>query len=95
MLLIDDLLLRSLGISLGPLDIFYLLEIVADYAKGLHAENQLKILRNRLKENRLNYELGEITDSEYRKVNDEMSKKIRAFERVSNVNLQERMSILA
>ena len=95
MLLIDDLLLRTLGISLGPLDIFYIFEIVEQYAKGLHAENQLKILRNRIKENRLNFELGEITDSEYRKVNDEMSKKIRAFERVSNVNLQERMSILA
>lgn len=95
MLLIDDLLLRTLGIVLGPLDIFYILEIVEQYAKGLHAENQLKILRNRIKENRLNYELGEISDSEYRKVDDEISIKIRAFERVSQRNLQERISILA
>lgn len=94
MFFIDDLILRSLGFSLGPFDLFYLLEIVVDYTRELYIEEQIKGLRNRLKENRLLFELIEITSEEYTRINDELTRKLTEFLKVKRIRLSERVNLI-
>ena len=60
MLLIDDILLRSLGITLKPFDIIWLIELMRDYA--LKEKYNIKKIDEQIKENRLFLEIGEITE---------------------------------
>jgi len=94
MFFLDDLVLRSLGISIPPFDLLYILEIIGEYGKGMYIQEELKKLRDRLKENRLFYELGEIDYSEYKKINEEVNRKISAFEKARRINLNERINLL-
>ncbi|MFH1623774.1 MAG: hypothetical protein ABID54_01280 [Pseudomonadota bacterium] len=94
MFFIDDLILRSLGFSLGPFDLFYLLEIVVDYTRELYIEEQIKGLRNRLKEYRLLFELMEITYEEYTRINDELTRKLMEFLKVKRIRLSERVNLI-
>ena len=63
MLLIDDILLRSLGITLKPFDIIWLIELMRDYA--LKEKYNIKKIDEQIKENRLFLEIGEITEEDY------------------------------
>ena len=65
MFLIDDLLLRGLGISLKPFDIIWMIELMRDYA--LKEKYNLKKINNEIKENQLLFEIGELNEEEYRK----------------------------
>lgn len=63
MFIIDDLLLRALGLSLQPFDMIWLIELMRDYA--LKERYSIKDINNRIKENRLLFEIGELTKEEY------------------------------
>ena len=63
MLIIDDLILRSLGISMKPFDMIWLLELMRDYA--LKEKYNIKKINNQIKENRLLFEIGELGEEEY------------------------------
>lgn len=63
MFIIDDLLLRALGPSLKPFDMIWLIELMRDYA--LKERYSIKDINNRIKENRLLFEIGELTKEEY------------------------------
>lgn len=65
MFIIDDLLLRTVGISLKPFDMIWMLELLRNYA--LQEKYNLKKIDNQIKENRLLFEIGEITEEEYKK----------------------------
>lgn len=65
MFFIDDLLLMALGISLKPFDVIWLLELIRDYA--LKEKYNIGKINNKIKENRLLFEIGEITEEEYKK----------------------------
>ncbi len=64
MFLIDDLLLRGLGMSMKPFDIIWMLELMRNYA--LKEKYNLKRIGNELKENQLLFEIGELNEEEYR-----------------------------
>lgn len=64
MFIIDDLLLRAVGLSIKPFDMIWYLELMRDYA--LKEKYNLKRINNQIKENRLLFEIGEITEKEYK-----------------------------
>lgn len=70
--LIDDILLRILGISLPPFDMLWLLETITDYVDDARHEEIQRKISDKMKENRLLYELGEITREKYENKNREL-----------------------
>ena len=71
--IIDDILLQTLGISLPPFDMLWLLETITDYVEDARHEEIERRIKDRIKENRLLYELGEITKEEYENKNGELN----------------------
>lgn len=63
MLLVDDVL-KSVKVMLKPFDIIGIMELLRDYA--LQEKYNIKRLTNQIKENRLLFEIGEITEKEYK-----------------------------
>lgn len=92
MFIIDDLLLRQMGITIPGLNLIWTLEQIRDFA---HREmyNPEKI-KNRIKENRLLFELGEMTIDEYEKNNAELLQELKHAERGAEMNLSVRTDIL-
>ena len=68
MFLIDDLVLRAVGISLKPFDLIWMLELLRNYA--LQEKYNLQKIGSQIKENRLLFEIGEITKEEYEQENE-------------------------
>lgn len=60
------MLLRTLGISIPPFDMLWLLEVIRDFAQ--QQQFNLAEIEDKLKENRLLFELGEIKKETYVKV---------------------------
>jgi len=95
MFFIDDIILRSLGFTIPPFDIIWLMEMLEDYTRGLLKEETEKELKNRLKENRLLFELGEINLEEYERRNKEINQKIKKVEKANKLNLGYRINRLS
>lgn len=91
---IDDVLLRMLGISIPPFDMIWLMETLTDYVEGVREEENQKKINNKIKENRLLYELGEITKEEYEKANGELNHEGKMNNRKNRINLKQRINIL-
>lgn len=92
--IVDDLFLRILGISIPPFDMLWLMETITDYVEDvMQKENQQKIT-NKMKENRLLYELGEITKEKYEKRSQELNRKLRMSNQIKRMNLNQRINIL-
>jgi len=92
--LVDDFFLRMLGMSLAPFDIIWLMETIRDYVEGLAEEETEQEINNRLKENRLLYELGEITREEYERRNGELNHQRRMNKRIEGMSLKQRIDLL-
>jgi hypothetical protein len=75
--LIDDILLRTLGISIPPFDILWLLETITDYVEDARHEEIQRKINDKIKENRLLYELGEMTQEKYESKNRELNQQLR------------------
>jgi hypothetical protein len=94
-LFIDDIFLRMLGFSIPPFDMIWLMETISDYADERKAkENQQKI-NNKIRENRLLYELGEITKEEYDLRNRELNHQRLMNKRINRTRLSQRISLLS
>ncbi|MFB3765601.1 MAG: gas vesicle protein GvpG [Methanotrichaceae archaeon] len=92
MFFVDDILLRSLGISLPGLDLIWTVEQIQKFAhKELYNPEKIK---SQLKENRLLYEFGELTREEYEKANSELMRKLKLAEKAEDMNLSMRIDIL-
>lgn len=74
MFLLDDILLRSLGVTVPGLDLIWVLERVGNHAKA-ELYDPAKI-SDELKENRLLYELGEKSVKEYKARHEELNEKL-------------------
>lgn len=94
MFFVDDLFLRMLGISIPPFDMIWVMETLEGYARDLLEEETQKEISNNLKENRLLFELGEITHEEYEQRNKELNQKLKKIEKVNRLNLKQRINIL-
>ncbi len=92
MFLLDDLLLRSLNISLPGLDMIWNLEQMQKFAhRELYNPEKIK---SQLKENRLLYEFGETTQEDYERTNLELIAKLKIAEKAEEMNLGMRTDIL-
>ena len=92
MILIDDIVLRALGISIPSLDMFWIFEQIYKFAyKEMYNPEKIK---NQIKENRLLYEFGETTKDEYERTNSELMHKLRLALKASEMNLVQRMDLL-
>lgn len=90
--LLDDLALRTLGVSIPGYDMIWLFEQLRDIAyKELYNPEKIK---DQIKENRLLYEFGEITQEEYEKTKAELMHKLKLAERGEEMNLKVRTDIL-
>jgi len=92
--LIDDIFLRMLGISIPPFDMIWLMETILDYVEDIREKESHEKITNKIKENRLLYELGEITKEEYEKRNGELGNKLQMNNRINRTNLNKRINIL-
>ncbi|MDD4653574.1 MAG: gas vesicle protein GvpG [Methanothrix sp.] len=92
MFIIDDIVLRSIGISVPGLDMIWTLEQIQKYAlKGYY--NPEKI-RDQIKETRLLYEFGEIDRQEYEQTNSRLLHKLDVAQKVLEMDLGSRIDIL-
>ncbi|NHV97329.1 MAG: hypothetical protein HA494_06030 [Thaumarchaeota archaeon] len=90
--LIDDIILRMVGISLPPFDMLWLLETIRDYAiQELYNPEKIG---DELKEAALLYDLGEITKEEYERRYAELTEKLKIAQRVRESNIIKRVDIL-
>lgn len=92
--LIDDLLFRTLGISIPPFDMLWLIETITDYVENVRQEESQQKINRKIKENRLLYELGEITKEEYERRSRELNKRLKISKLKNNTNLNKRISLL-
>jgi len=92
--LIDDIFLRMLGISIPPFDMIWLMETILDYVEDIREKESHEKITNKIKENRLLYELGEITREEYEKRNEELNNKLQMNNRINRTNLNQRLNLL-
>ncbi len=92
MFIIDDILLRQMGITIPGLDLIWTLEQIRDFAhRELYNPEKIK---NSIKENRLLFELGEMTIDEYEKTNAELLQELKLAELGAEMNLGVRTDIL-
>jgi len=91
---IDDLFLRMLGLSIPPFDMIWLMETISDYIEDIRQDETQQKINNKIKENRLLYELDEITKEEYERRNGELDHKLRINKRINRTNLNQRINIL-
>ncbi|MDW7731382.1 MAG: hypothetical protein SCH66_03010 [Methanolobus sp.] len=92
MFILDDMLLRQLGISLPGLDLLWTIEQIRDFAyKELYNPEKIK---NQIKENRMLYEFGEISLDEYNDINASLMQQFKLTERSQEMNLSIRRDIL-
>lgn len=80
MFVIDDLLLRSIGISVPGLDLIWILEQIRGYAQR-ELYNPERI-RNQIKEIRLLYEFGEMSRGEYLERTEQLMQRLRIAEQM-------------
>ena len=92
MFIIDDILLRSIGISVPGLDMIWTIEQIQKYAlKGYY---NLEKIRDQIKETRLLYEFGEIDRQEYEQMNTRLLHKLDVAQKVLEMDLGSRVDIL-
>jgi len=92
MFFLDDLLLRSLGVTLPGLDLIWMLEQLQSFAhRELYNPEKIK---DQIKETRLLYEFGEMTRGEYEQKNSELMRQLRLAEKAENMNLGMRTDLL-
>lgn len=90
MFLIDDLVLRAVGITLKPFDTIWILELLRNYA--LQEKYNIEKIGNKIKENRLLFEIGEITKDDYEEKNELLLEERKKAEEIM-ANLSEDMKI--
>jgi len=91
---IDDIFLRMLGLSIPPFDMIWLMETIRDHVENVRQEENQQKINNKIKENRLLYELGEITKEEYERRNGELNHQLKMNNRINRTNLNQRINIL-
>lgn len=91
---IDDAFLRMLGISIPPFDLIWLMETISNYVEDVIGEETQQRVNNKIKENRLLYELGEITKEEYERMNGELNHQRKMNNQTNRMNLRQRINIL-
>lgn len=90
MFFIDDLILRAASISLKPFDMIWILELMRDYS--LKEKYNLKMINNKIKGNRLLFEIGEIREEEYKEKHERLLEELEKAKEIME-NLSEDIRI--
>jgi len=91
---VDDIFLRTLGISIPPFDMIWLMETISDHVEEVWEKETKQNINKKIKENRLLYELGEITKEEYERRNGELNHQRKMNNRINRTNINQRINIL-
>ncbi|MBE0427757.1 MAG: gas vesicle protein GvpG [Nitrospirae bacterium] len=92
MFIIDDLLLDQFGIRIPGLNLIWTLEQIRDFA--LREMYDPEKVKSNIKENRMLFELGEMTTDEYEKTNAKLLQELKLAKREAEMNLSIRTDIL-
>lgn len=92
MFLLDDMLLRAIGVSIPGLDLIDTFERIHGFA--LKEMYDLDKINGQIKENRLLFEMGERTKEEYERINRELLGKREIAEKIREMDLNKRFDIL-
>lgn len=88
-------MLRALGLSVPPFDMLWLIETIADYAENATKEGGQQKIKAKIKENRLLYELGEITKEEYERRSRGLNQQLKIISKLKNNTMRnERINLL-
>ena len=95
MLIIDDVILFPLAImGIEPVPNLFRMIFDAIHKNTLKEMYPLEKTESEIKENRLEFELGEISREEYEKINKELMDKLKIAKQVRELNFDKRMDIL-
>lgn len=93
MFILDDIILRSLGIKLPiPFDMLAVIERIHDAV--INEMYDIDKLNDQIKENRMLFELGEISKEEYERKNTELMQKLELAEKAREMDLESKITIL-
>jgi hypothetical protein len=92
---IDDILLRMIGLSIPPFDMIWLMETITDYVDEARVKETQQKINNEIRENRLLYELGEITKEEYDRRSSELNHQRLMNKQINRVRLSQRINLLS
>jgi len=84
-----------IGLSIPPFDMIWLMETITDYVDEARVKETQQKINNKLRENRLLYELGEITKEEYDLRNKELNHRRLMNRRINRVRLSQRINLLS
>mgnify|MGYP001559918709 CR=1 FL=1 len=91
MFILDDVILRTLGFSLQPFDMIWILELIRDY--GLKEKYDTKKINGQIKENQLLLELGELGEAAYKEKRESLMQQLEMAQEIeetlSNVSISE------
>ena len=92
MFIIDDLLLEQFGIKIPGLSLIWTLEQIRDFAfREMYDPEKVK---NKIKENRMLFEFGEVSRDEYEKNNIKLLQELKLAQRGAQMNINVRTDIL-
>jgi hypothetical protein len=78
-----------------PFDMLWLIETIADYAENATKEEGQQKIKAKIKENRLLYELGEITKEEYERRSRGLNQQLKIISKLKNNTMRnERINLL-
>jgi len=90
--ILDDIVLRSLGISILPFDTIALIELIRDIAyKEAYDPKKIK---DAIKENRLLFEIGERSKEEYEIIDATLKEKLELAEKAREMKLDQKADLL-
>lgn len=84
-----------IGLSIPPFDMIWLMETITDYVDEARVKETQQKINNEIRENRLLYELGEITKEEYDRRNSELNHRRLMNKRINRVRLSQRINLLS
>lgn len=77
-----------------PFDMIWLMDLLYNYSHQTMAQENLEKINNQIKENRLLYELGEMTREEYEITIEKLSRQRRILIQEKGINLNYRINLL-
>jgi hypothetical protein len=84
-----------IGLSIPPFDMIWLMETITDYVDEARVKETQQKINNEIRENRLLYELGEITKEEYDRRNSELNHQRLMNKQINRVRLSQRINLLS
>lgn len=84
-----------IGLSIPPFDMIWLMETITDYVDEARVKETQQKINNEIRENRLLYELGEITKEEYDRRSSELNHQRLMNKQINRVRLSQRINLLS